>query len=1771
VFYPSFVRRIPLLGLCAVACLLSIPLEGQSTNVVLGTTGLLEGPSAGSDSIVVSVPPQTSAWTASANAPWLHLSAANQSGSGSTNVVFNFDENPNETRTGTIAIAGQTLTVTQAPSGYVAVSSATTIVSGGFTGLGVDTQGNLYMNNGAAIDEWAPLTGVVTQIVSAGPLQTEGVAVDGEGNVYIADTFNNAIAKWTPSNNALVTLVSNLNEPWGLALNSKGDVYIANTVGASILKWSVVNSNINYITSSDALGINLLPYGVAVDAAGNVYFGALYNGLLEEWLSANSNVVTLASGLNKPSTMAVDGSGNVYTAGFGPIQKWSAASNNLTTLASSGTSVTVDSGGNVYYESGGVIELPHAYVNLDAIIESPFAGVDTLPSVLPATANLMGVFAPTSDQSWLTIGQVTNGVVKFSFSENAISNRVAHINVLGETIPITQVGPNYSTGTSNLFVGPLAGSNSVVLAANPNFGIWTASANASWLHLSAGGQSGVGCTNVTFGYDANPGSTRSGSLTIAGQTVTVTQAGKNYVAARGLTPVVSSNLLDPLAVAADQSGNVYVADASNNAVKMWSVSANNVTTLVLGLDDPSAVAVDNAGNVYIADTGNNAIKERSTNGTITTLVSGLNGPSGVAVDNAGNVYIADTGNNAIKERSTNSTITTVVSGLNAPTGVAVDIAGNIYIADSGSNTVMEWSGTSSNLTVLVGALTGPLGIAVDGAGNVYIADSGSNSVLEWTVAYGVVVPLVVSGLDGPSGVAVDSGGNVYIADSGNNAIRELPFTFVDPTPFFERADAGNGVLPVVLPPTANLLPPFSPRSSSPDWLSITGTTNGIVGFSFTPDLGARRSANLVVLGQPISVSQSGFSIAIGTPSVLVGPLAGTNTVVLGVSPQIVSWTNTANASWLHLSPANQVGSGSTNIVFTYDANAGPTRVGTLTIYGQTVAVTQAPSNYVAVTPVATLISSGLSSPYGVAVDSGGNVYIADTGDNAIKEWSPSTTNLITLVSSNMQSPGGVAVDNKGNVYIADTGDSAIKEWQPGTSNLITLVSSSLSSPEGIAVDAAGNVYIADTSDGEAKMWTLVNSNLTTLIAGIALPYSIAVDAANNVYVPDTYGGLGFAIWNAANQNYSYFASGQAPYGIAVDGSGDIYIGQNSGAIQKWLVANGSLVTLVSAGLKATHGVAVDGFGNIYIADTGNNEVKVIPNAYFDPVPRLEPLATGSDSLPPVLALSSNYFSLFGATSDQPWLSITSISNGIVSFTFGDAKTNRTGYITYLGQRIPIVQGGPTYALGTSTLYVGSKSGTNSVVLAVVPFTATWTASTTANWLHLNAANQGGIGSTNVVFTFDTNSGLTRSGSISIAGQNLTIVQAGSNYVQAPVQQTTVLNLSGRGQPATFALDLADNVYWADEFGNALREWVATSSNIITLVSNGLSFPAGVAVDSSGNVYIADTGNKAIKEWIVSNSNVVTLVSSGLSTPESVAVDATGNVYISDYGANTLNEWSSSTSNVTTLVSSGLSEPEGIAVDAAGNVYIAAGGQTSIKEYIASSQTLITLTRLTTGPATVGVDGAGNVYATSQLGEHVWKWTAANGQLTTLSASGSQLAVDVNGNLFLNLIGVQELPNAFIDPTPKSESLSGGSDYLSLILPPSLNLFGLLAPTSDQPWLSISGVTNGVVAFAFPYNPGTNRIAHITLLGQSIPVTQQGLGITPPFLTGIQIASGGVFQFRFTNTPSAAFTVVSTTNLSIPLSNWTAVGIPFESPPGMYQFTSQPTTNNTQIFYGVLSP
>jgi hypothetical protein len=509
----------------------------------------------------------------------------------------------------------------------------------------------------------------------------------------------------------------------------------------------------------------------------------------------------------------------------------------------------------------------------------------------------------------------------------------------------------------------------------------------------------------------------------------------------------------------------------------------------------------------------------------------------------------------------------------------------------------------------------------------------------------------------------------------------------------------------------------------------------------------------------------------------------------------------------------------------------------------------------------------------------------------------------------------------------------------------------------------------------------------------------------------------------------------------------------------------------------------------------------------------------------------------------------------------------------LGIFVNSLQGQSTnYILGTTNLCEGPAAGGDSVVLATSPPTASWTATTTDSWLHLSPANQGGTGSTNVIFSFDANSGATRLGTLTIGNQTLTVTQAGFTYVAANSWSdftNSSLCIGSQG----VAIDAAGNIYFADTCSNLIREWIPSLNVVSNLASLGFDYPGGIALDNAGNVYITDWGNNAIKEWVASSNIVITLVSSGLKYPGGLAVDGLGNVYIADSGNHAIKEWVASSNAVITLVSSGLNEPEGVALDVAGNVYIADVGN-SVKEWIAANKALITLTNVGE-PAGVAVDGGGNVYIASVYS--VLEYKPSSGSLVTLPPPflsehrPYSVALDKGGNLYVYSLMSHPfitIPFGFVDPSPKSEGVSAGNDTLPVVLPAAYSLMPPFAPTSDQSWLTITGVTNGMVNYSFTANNFmSNRTAHISLLGESIPITQSG----PPTLTATTILGNGAFQFAFSNAPNASFSVISSTNVALPMSNWTVIGIPSNIGSGIFQFTTQTATNEPQRFYRVRSP
>jgi streptogramin lyase len=164
----------------------------------------------------------------------------------------------------------------------------------------------------------------------------------------------------------------------------------------------------------------------------------------------------------------------------------------------------------------------------------------------------------------------------------------------------------------------------------------------------------------------------------------------------------------------------------------------------------------------------------------------------------------------------------------------------------------------------------------------------------------------------------------------------------------------------------------------------------------------------------------------------------------------------------------------------------------------------------------TTLGGGFSAPQGVALDGSGSIYIADTGNSAVKKMPPGCTASaynagtcsITPLGGGFSRSAAVALDGSGNVYVADTGNNAVKEMPPGcaSSSCVTTLGGGFNLPQGVAVDDSGNVYVTDPGNDavrEMPPGCASSSCVTTLGGGFSEPYGVAVDGRGNVYVGDS--------------------------------------------------------------------------------------------------------------------------------------------------------------------------------------------------------------------------------------------------------------------------------------------------------------------------------------------------------------------------------------------------------------------------------------------------------------------------------------------------------------------------------------------------------------------------------------------------------------------------------------------------------------------------------------------
>jgi streptogramin lyase len=811
----------------------------------------------------------------------------------------------------------------------------------------------------------------------------------------------------------------------------------------------------------------------------------------------------------------------------------------------------------------------------------------------------------------------------------------------------------------------------------------------------------------------------------------------------------------------DIDGIVFVTDTQNNVIKEIEpgcVSASCTTEFNIVFNRPQGIALDASDEYYVADTFDNAVKwippSCHSLSCVRTVGSGFHTPTAVAVDANGNVFVADSGNNAVKEVLASggyATVLTLGSGFSYPDGIAIDHSGNLFVADQGHNAVKELLKTNGYSTVetVVSDITTPLSLAVDGSGNLFVGADGETGVQEILAAggYKTIIPLG-NGFHKSLGVAVDGRGNVFAADYDNSRVLEL-------------------------------------ETASADFMTVAiGQSSAAIPLTFTFDSSGTIGTPLVLTqGVPgLDFADAGTGTCNVQGSTHVYAAGDTCTVNVTFAPRFAGQRD--GAVRLRDKSGNTIATG-----YVQGTGSGP-QVGFLP-------------------GTESILGSGSTQSYGVAVDGSGNVFIAGNLNNTVKEI-PSgcvAISCIKTLGSGFNAPWGVAVDGSGNLFVSDQGHNAVKEILAATGYVTAkTLGGGFNTPSGIALDGSGNVFVADTLNNvvkEVPPGCVSASCVKTLGGRFNGPIGIAVDGIGNVFVADQDRTAvkeilalgGYVTVNTLATEFNL------PWGIAVDGVGNLFVADTDNNEVKELLAgyNYTVVKTVGSGFISPASVAVDSRGNVFVADLGNQ--RVVKLDYADPptasFPTPTPVgSTDTNDGPRTVAIQNigNFVLVFQPFSAANLLdavletsestSCTGLnslllepsSSCTVSFEFQPAHVGAvTGHVNIVDNALT----GPGSGYATQTI---TFQGTGTLGMQTITFSLPSQA--TLNVPITLSATGGGSGNP-VVFTVVSGPGrisgntltVTAIGTVTIAAN-----QAGNaNYAAAPTVQrtTTVSNLCAR--------------------------------------------------------------------------------------------------------------------------------------------------------------------------------------------------------------------------------------------------------------------------------------------------------------------------------------------------------------------------------------------------------
>ncbi len=639
------------------------------------------------------------------------------------------------------------------------------------------------------------------------------------------------------------------------------------------------------------------------------------------------------------------------------------------------------------------------------------------------------------------------------------------------------------------------------------------------------------------------------------------------------------------------------------------------------------------------------------------------------------------------------------------------------------------------------------------------------------------------------------------------------------------------------------------------------------------------------------------------------------------------------------------------------------------------------------------VDAEFDSPWGIAVDKQSNVvYIADTSNSVIRKVTPD--GIIhhlagrdgfycyngdgPAASTCLGLPWGLAVDGQGNLFVAEAGNNLVREITTdgmlhtvagsrgnngnggfsGDGELATLAL--LNYPKAVAVDSHGNIFVAD-SNQRVRMFT-VGGNISTVAgspspdpdpdypgrylgayggdggpaaaAQFNDPHSLVIDANDNIFVADWGNNLvrGFSV------------------------GGDIqtvagYIDPNSG--QPWGGYSGD-GTATSVELSYPAGLALDNSGNLLIADSANYLIRRVTSGFMTTVAGNRTLEFGGDGYPATQATLTNYAGYFSQT--FPRVAIDNSSNLFISDSANNAIRKvdaATGIITTIaGQGL---LGWGTYG-GDGGLavdaYLNNPRGLvfdGNGNLFFTDFRNNVVREIDTNGYIQTVAGNGSCGyadgddATQAQLCSPSGVAVDQDGNLFIADSENCVIRKVSPPDNMGLRAITTVagkysagqcgiwpgnnqggpnNLTGDGDSATnatlayplaVAVDKQNNLFIADSWNNVIRRVDTTPEHIITTVagtgsdstgvsggdakSTSIHTPADLAVDDAGNIYFAEIGSHYVREVLASDGTLQTIagvgipdfygdggpaIAAALDNPSGLALDrATGNLYIYD--------------------------------------------------------------------------------------------------------------------------------------------------------------------------------------------------------------------------------------------------------------------------------------------------